>query len=130
VNAELAVRAWARSLPTVLGLVVSPDRVDFGYAGENPGTRIVLFRGGGAPEATVDLDTALIVFNCYGTSRAAAASLADALVAALRRPRRASELPLRSTTVEGGPTWSPDESGHPNYSVTALVTANMAAAAV
>lgn len=130
-NAELATREWLRgNAPAVLGVVVTPDRIDFGYAGANPGTRVVLFRGGGGPDAAVDVDSALIIFSCFGTSRGAAAELGDALVRDLRRLRPRVGQPLQWAEVQSGPTWAPDEAAHANYSVTALVTAKMTAAAV
>lgn len=126
---ELDVREWARSDAAIVAQVVSAERVDFGYPGDNPGTRIRLWRAGGGPDATVNLDRALITFQCFGSSRKAADDLATILVRQLRRLHTSRQHPLR-VADPAGPTWSPDEAGHPMYTVTALVTAKMTAPAV
>jgi hypothetical protein len=128
-STELAVREWVRSLPAITALLVTPDRVDFGYPGDSPGTRVRLFRAGGEPEAIVNIDRALMTFQCFGTSRGAADRLATTLVWELRRLHADAVHPLRAGQPSG-PTWSPDEAGHAMYSVTALVTARLTAPAV
>jgi hypothetical protein len=128
-SVELDVRQWLRTNSAVVGQVVSGDRVDFGYEGANPGTRIRLFRSGGGPDAIVNVDRALMTFQCFGSSRKAADDLAGVLVRELRRLHTSREHPLR-VAEPAGPVWSPDEAGHAMYSVTALVTAKMTAPAV
>lgn len=128
-SVELDVRAWLRGNAAVVGQVVSPDRVDFGYEGANPGTRVRLFRSGGGPDPIVNVDRALMTLQCFGSSRRVADDLAAIVIRELRRLHTSREHPLR-VAEPSGPVWSPDEAGHAMYSVTALVTGKMTAPAV
>lgn len=103
VDVESAVRAWAREAVT--------DRTFFGAAkGNEP--QIVLRRIGGP-----DSDC-LIQFDCWASSKAAAATLAaDLATAADALVRYEHDGVMLHTAVVESSRWLPDGEDHPRYIV-------------
>lgn len=138
-DVEGGVRSWARANSLLTPLLGSGTtaRVFFGvptsYDPKTNGAALVLYRSGGAPRpGATPLDQPRLTFDCWGASKADAASLAVAVVEAIERVGQGTALgaSLRavSASVVMGPLWLPDpESGTPRYVVDASWTVRAAA---
>lgn len=130
-DAELAVRTWARAEPTLVDVVGTrtffalPDK----YLPSVRGAAITVNQIGGVPDGLTALDLPELQFDCWGATKADAAAVRTALVAALHNLTR-----ITVTTTQGpvvladarvtGSLFSPDDTGDPvfpRYVVTAQI---------
>lgn len=120
---EIAVRDYLRSQPAVTSLLNDdPARLNIEWKGDVRATRITLYRSGGGLHYYVPLDHAALTLNVYGSTRPAAAQLADAVIGALWRVTNADE-PLQCCEVESV-FWLPASEGAARYVVITQVTAH------
>src|SRR5688500_16412832 len=131
VDAELAVRTWARTHPDLTPVVGA--RTFFGlpadYLPSAKGPAITVNLIGGSPDAQSPLDLPELQFDCWGANKAEAAAVRLALLGALHSLTRttvtttAGDVILADARVTGS-LFSPDASADPvlpRYVVTALV---------
>ena len=121
-STEAAVREYLRSRTGLMGLLNNdPKRLNMEWTGDARASRVNLYRAGGSQDSYVPIETAIITFHCYGTTRPAAADLADAVALEMRRVRTSPDSPLRSARVESL-NWLPTSDGVARYVVTTVVT--------
>jgi hypothetical protein len=124
-DTEAAMRAYLRADAGVAALV--DGRVFFGFSAESNPKQVTVQRQGGGPDGSeAPVDNAALVFNCWAASKAEAAEICRAVVAAVEALRERTV--YAGTALLGGTVdtwfWSPDPQGdRPRYIVTANVTA-------
>jgi hypothetical protein len=122
VSMEAAVRDYLRTVPAVMGLLNNEERrLNMEWSGDARATRVTLYRAGGNLHGYAPLDFPVITFHCYGSTRSAAATVAEAVAAAVNNID-SRHLPLTSGSVEST-TYLPTEDGAARYVVTSSVTA-------
>lgn len=125
---EVVVRDYLRAQPGVSSLVNDdPTRINLEWKGDARATRVVVYRTGGGQHPYLPLHQPVLTFSVYGSTRPAAAGLADAIVQALSRITQVNE-PLQSCEVVSV-SWVPAPEGAARYIVIAQVTAHTEAVA-
>ena len=120
-SAEGALRDYLRSDPTVLGLLNDDDRrINMEWTGDTRASHVTLYRAGGNLHSLAPLDYPALTVHCFGSTRPAAATLADAVAAAVN-DIDSRHLPLTSGNVESI-TYLPTTDGAARYIVTTTVT--------
>lgn len=120
---EAVVRDYLRSRTDLMALVNGDaKRVNMEWSGDARSTRVNLFRAGGGQDDYTPLESAVVALHCYGSTRPAAADLADAVAREMRAVRSTPDSPLRSASVESL-NWLPTTDGVARYVVTTSVTA-------
>lgn len=126
---EFAVRDYLRTRSAVKSCVGNDSRrIDLDYSGT--GNYLVMYRAGGAPRSTLPLDTAILTFHCYGSTRHAAALLEAALVTVLQSLNAQNlndDTYCQAASVLSRGAWLPTSDGRARYIVTAGVTARRVA---
>lgn len=121
-SVEAAIRDYLRADESVMSILVNEDRrMDMEWRGDPRAGHATINLAGGGFDDYVPLRTAVLYVNCYGGSRPAASSLAEAVALSVRRITL-SDAPLASASVESV-AWKPTPDGVPRYVVTAVVTA-------
>jgi len=122
---EAQVRDYLRADETLMGLVNGDEkRVNMDWTGNMAASHVTLYRAGGNMSDYLPHDHPAIAVHCYGSTRPAAADLAEASALALRRMTQADS-PLLSASVESI-VYLPTPEGVARYVVTTVVTAQLA----
>ena len=125
---EEVVRDYLRGDSELMTLLDNePSRLNAEYKGNIKATHVTLYRAGGFMNEYVPIDSALVTFHCYGTTRSVAARLAEELARALRDITLYS-WPLQTAAVQSI-GYLPAGDGTARYVVTASVTRTLASAA-
>lgn len=131
VDAEVALRSWARQEPTLVDVVGTRTffGLPSGYLPSAKGPAYTVNLIGGVPDPHSPLDLPEVQWDCWGTTKAEAAVLQTVLKAALHNLHRVTvatstgDVILVDARVTGS-LFSPDTSADPvlpRYVVTALV---------
>lgn len=119
---EASLRDYLRADTTIMGLLLNDDRrLNMEWTGDPRATHVTLYRAGGNLHDYVPLEFPALVLHCYGTTRSAAATVAEAVAAAVNNID-SRHLPLTSGSVESV-NYLPTAEGAPRYVVTTTVTA-------
>jgi hypothetical protein len=125
VTVEAQVRDYLRGQDSVMDLLnTDPLRLNMEWKGNMSATHVTLYRAGGAAHEYYPHHFPALAIHCYGSTRPAAAEVADAIALALRRVTQADS-PLLSAAVESV-NWLPTTDGVARYIVTTVVTAQLA----
>lgn len=121
-SVEAAVRDYLRADTILMGLLNDEERrVNMEWSGDPRASHVTLYRAGGNLHAYAPIDLPVITVHCYGSTRSSAATVADAVAAALNNVDNRS-LPLTSGSVESI-NYLPTSDGAARYVVTGTVTA-------
>lgn len=119
---EASLRDYLRADTTIMGLLLNDDRrLNMEWTGDPRATHVTLYRAGGNLHNYAPLEFPALVLHCYGTTRSAAATVAEAVAAAVNNID-SRHLPLTSGSVESV-NYLPTAEGAPRYVVTTTVTA-------
>lgn len=125
---EETVRDYIRTQSDVMELLNNDEkRVNIDWKGDMRSTHVTLYVGGGGPHEYLPLDNPLIIVHVFGSTRPAAARVAEVIGQAMWR-MDAKAAPLLSARVLST-LYVPTTDGVARYVITTFVTARMAVTA-
>jgi hypothetical protein len=128
VSTESVLRDYLRTRPAVMGLLNDdPKRLNMDWQGDMRATHVTLYIAGGNYHDYAPLHNPLIVFHCFGSTRPAAADVAEAVALEIRRIHEGHK-PLCSGEVLSL-LYVPTTDGVARYIVTTYVTMKLGLAA-
>ena len=125
---EVLVRDYLRSVPYVMTLLNDePPRINMDWKGDMRATHATLYVAGGEYHDYVPLHHPLIIVHCFGSTRPAAAQLAETIALAIRGIHEGHR-PLASGDVLSV-LYVPTTDGVARYIVTTFVVTKLGVAA-
>jgi hypothetical protein len=124
-SVEQLTRDYLRTDETLMGLLNGDEkRLNMEWSGDLRASHVTLYRAGGNMDDYLPHDHPVIAIHCYGSTRPAAADLAEASALAMRRLTQADD-PLLSASVESI-NYLPTPEGVARYVITTVVVAQLA----
>jgi hypothetical protein len=125
VSIEGTVRDYLRTDTTVMGLLNNdPKRLNMDWSGDVRASHVTLYLAGGDYSAYLPHQHPVLAIHAFGSTRPAAADLAEAVALAMRSLSQA-DTPLLSASVESV-NWLPTPEGVARYVITTVVVAQLA----